>query len=176
MMSRWSVPTALTYLSRKTDCNGMFRRRHLAVVLLLSIAISFSSAATAADEGRHIQVGDRDTVTASVSNPLQVPDILRVEFNGDAVSKGMVGVELPEDGSRLRCIHAENTCEVSLEPGGERDVEFSITGMHAGTEDFLVSVSSDITGKRSEASVQITVERQEGGGFMDLLNRLLGIV
>ncbi len=142
----------------------------LAVAVLL-IALT----AAAAQDARQITVGGQDTLTASVSNPLQVADVVSVEFNGPAVSTGIVDVNLPGDADGVHCSEETDICQVILDPGEERDLEFNIEGVEAGSSQFMVSVSSDTTGKRSEATMIVRVRGNTGGSVLAFLRRLLGM-
>ncbi|MDY6769447.1 MAG: hypothetical protein SVU88_00575 [Candidatus Nanohaloarchaea archaeon] len=133
--------------------------RQVAAGLVLAgmLAALGGAAAAAPGDMRQVRIGSEETVTATVSNPLAVPDVLRVEFNGDAVAHGIIDVGLPGDRERVDCIPAENACEVSLRPGEERNIDFTLVGRDGGEDRFMVTVSSDTTGKRSEATIPVRV-------------------
>ncbi|MDY6762016.1 MAG: hypothetical protein SVY41_03130 [Candidatus Nanohaloarchaea archaeon] len=142
----------------------------LAAVFLIVVT------AGAAQDSRQITVGGQDTVTASVSNPLTVPDVLQVRFNGPAVSSEVIDVKLPDSRSQVECRDTTETCRVFLGPDQDRELEFTIEGVSAGKSTFMVSVSSETTGKRSEATMAVTVTDQERSGtILTVLKRLLGI-
>lgn len=153
----------------------MDRRVTLAVAVFLAVSLVSVSGAAAAQDTETIQVGGEKTVTASVSNPLDVPDILRVTFDGEAVNTGLVGLDLPSNQDGVECSPAENTCRVILGPDEERDLPFTLTGKTAGRSTFMVTVSSATTGKRAEATMTVAVRGKQGGGFMTFLRRALGL-
>ncbi|MDY6770099.1 MAG: hypothetical protein SVU88_03940, partial [Candidatus Nanohaloarchaea archaeon] len=126
----------------------MDARQMAAGVVLVAVLAALVGTATAAGDTRRITVGDQETVTATVSNPLEAPDVLHVDFNGDAVTRGLITVELPGDRNQVNCMPAENACEVYLSPGEERDIDFTLTGRDRGEGEFMVEVSSNTTGKR----------------------------
>lgn len=161
-----------SYLNEKSESGDMGRGKLFAV---LSLFLIVAGGAAANGDTRTIQVGGQDTITASVSNPLDVPDSLRVEVDGQAVRNGIVVVTLPGEDTNVTCHREEDACEVSLDAGGEQDVAFTVRGEQEGSGDVMVTVSSETTGKRAEASIHVTVESDTDGGFMAFLNRLLGI-
>lgn len=154
----------------------MVRRNLVAVLVLVAFTLATFSMVSAAGQSRQIQLGEEDTITATVSNPLNVPDILRVEFNGDAVTRGVIEVNLPREGPGLKCSDEDSSCRVILGPGEDRDLEFVIEGVREGSEDFIVTVSSETTGQRAQAAMHVEV-RTPGSGddFMTFIMRMLGI-
>ncbi|MFB6294726.1 MAG: hypothetical protein ABEI97_03125 [Candidatus Nanohaloarchaea archaeon] len=144
-------------------------------VLTLSVAVLLIAGAAAAQDTRRITVGGEDTVTASVSTPLQVTDVLTVTFNGPAVSTGIVDVDLPAEADRVHCSESTHTCRVILNAGEERDLAFGLQGKTPGSSQFMVKVSSATTGKRSEATMIVRVRGRTGGSVLAFLRRLLGM-
>ncbi|MDY6773881.1 MAG: hypothetical protein SVS85_01670 [Candidatus Nanohaloarchaea archaeon] len=65
---------------------------------------------------------------------------------------------------------------MTLAPGGEKEMEFTVEGQKPGEADLEVTVSSSTTGKRAEATMNVVVVNPNPtDGFMEFLTRILGM-
>ncbi|MCJ7478986.1 MAG: hypothetical protein MUP63_02300 [Candidatus Nanohaloarchaeota archaeon QJJ-7] len=151
----------------------MRTRAVLAALLFFLLTIGIPLA-TAAIEATHIEVGDRNTITATVSNPLDIPDVHRVNFNGEAINEELIDVSLPTEKPDTNCNPGGNSCRIKLEPDEQQDLEFHLEGEKAGRGEFYVTVSSENTGKRAHASRLVVVRGHPFKGIMEFMVQILG--
>ncbi|MFB6076794.1 MAG: hypothetical protein ABEK12_01535, partial [Candidatus Nanohaloarchaea archaeon] len=99
----------------------------LAVLVLLVVP-----AGTAAVSRKTVNHGETVTLQATVQNPLQVPDILTLRFEGDALTGRNVDVEFPQDTSRRLCYPKQNICKLAVPPTSSTQMTVQLEGRDPG--------------------------------------------
>lgn len=140
------------------------QKRMSAAAILVALLISLSYGAVAAENTRYIQVGGEETITASVANPLSVPDVIHLSFDGSSTEKGMIEVNVPKNSSNMNCYEGSNRCMVFLDPEETRTVSFTVTSSHPGRSRFTVEAKSMTTDRSSTATMMMVVS---GEGILD---------
>lgn len=138
---------------------GRMERRAATLLVLLLLTTPL---VVAQDNGferdlRTLRIGENDTLEASVSNPLNSPDLLTVVLDGDALSSGIVTLDLP-DTENVTCDETEFRCQVEV--GSNTTTNFSI-GMQAtaiGQETLTASVNSSLSQLSARDEIEVRVE------------------
>lgn len=122
-------------------------------------------------ERRQVAIGETVPLSATISNPLSVPDALMVSFSGPAVEQENVDIELPANSSTFTCYEGRETCNIRIGAGGNADVEFGLSGVEPGRAPLRVTVASTTTDKEAEARMFLIVTGETvPGAFVDALN------
>ncbi len=123
---------------------------------------------------RVIPAGGSTTISASVQNPLDIPDVLQVRFSGPAIERGYVSIEVPP-GSPVRCDTEGQICETRLQGGETADLGITLRGERPGRGAMDVAVISETSGKAAHAEMFVIVTGETVvDAFWDVVDRLLG--
>lgn len=126
--------------------------------LLVTAAILLLAGSGSAVE-QTMNIGESATVTATVTNPLDVPDIVMVEIDGDAITTDQAAIELLANTTSTGCNEERSRCRLYLAPHASTPLPITLTADQAGTRAMTVTATSTTTGERSRNRLNIRVTR-----------------
>lgn len=104
---------------------------------------------------KELKVGENETVNVTVENRLPIDDVLNVKFEGDAITSGLVGIDMPEG---FDCEESQRRCNLSVDAESRDYLLLGLTGTAIGQETLVAEVNSTTTQLSSEDRIEVRVQ------------------
>lgn len=139
----------------------MMRTRIVLCGLVLMMALPIAGAQETSYE---LLLGEEESFTPTVENPLSQPDTIELTFTGRAITSGLVDWTVRETGvDHIDCNQDQTQCNISVGARSQEEFNLTLQATRQGQGGLVIEGKSRVTQLSGEDNIFITVNAAQDG-------------
>lgn len=126
--------------------------------------LGFVPIASAQGTSYELLLGEEESFTPTVENPLSQPDKIMLEFKGRAITSGLLDWTVRETGEdHIECNIDQTQCNITIDARSEESFNLTLTATRQGQGSLVVEGTSEVTQLSGEDNIFVTVNASQDG-------------